>query len=92
MGPSFRWEGTESGEAVVTDSFYVYLLASRTNGTLYVGVTSDLFRRITEHREHVVPSFASKYRVTRLVRSARHDAGSAATRASHQSVEAAVED
>ena len=47
--------------------YYVYLLASQRNGTLYVGVTNDLLRRVTEHREHAVPGFTKRYEVTRLV-------------------------
>jgi putative endonuclease len=45
----------------------VYILASRRNGTLYVGVTSDLARRIFEHRSNVVAGFVRTYRVYRLV-------------------------
>jgi putative endonuclease len=39
---------------------YVYILASATYGTLYVGVTSDLVKRITEHREGAVPGFTKE--------------------------------
>jgi len=46
---------------------YVYILASRRHGTLYVGVTSDLLRRVWEHRESIVPGFTKKYHVHRLV-------------------------
>lgn len=46
---------------------YVYLLASGRNGTLYVGVTSDLVRRIWEHRQHLVEGFTKCYDVDRLV-------------------------
>lgn len=46
---------------------YVYVLASRKGGTLYVGVTSDLARRIEEHRHGVGSTFAARYGVTRLV-------------------------
>jgi putative endonuclease len=45
----------------------VYLLASDRNGTLYVGVTSDLIGRTWQHREHVVDGFTRRYEVTRLV-------------------------
>ena len=45
----------------------VYLLASRRNGTLYVGVTSNLIKRVWEHKNHVVAGFTDKYRVDRLV-------------------------
>ena len=48
-------------------SYFVYLLASRINGTLYVGVTNDLLRRVTEHREHLAQGFKQKYGVTKLV-------------------------
>jgi putative endonuclease len=47
--------------------FYVYILASRYRGTLYVGVTNDLSRRMGEHKGGVVPGFTSKYGVQRLV-------------------------
>lgn len=45
----------------------VYLLASRRNGTLYVGVTSDLVKRIWEHKNHFVEGFTRKYGVDKLV-------------------------
>ena len=47
--------------------FYVYILASRQNGTLYVGMTSDLARRVEEHGSGAVPGFTSKYGVKTLV-------------------------
>ncbi|HVH80842.1 MAG TPA: GIY-YIG nuclease family protein [Stellaceae bacterium] len=46
--------------------FYVYL-ASRPHGTLYVGLTSDLLRRIWEHKNKVVPGFTKHYGIDRLV-------------------------
>lgn len=50
-------------------SFYVYIMASERNGTLYIGVTSNLVRRVFEHREHRDPkSFTAQYEVTNLVR------------------------
>lgn len=45
----------------------VYLLASKRNGTLYVGVTSDLIKRIWEHKNNVVEGFTKRYRVHILV-------------------------
>jgi putative endonuclease len=45
----------------------VYILASQRNGTLYTGVTSDLPKRVSEHREALKPGFATKYAVNRLV-------------------------
>ena len=47
--------------------FYVYILASRKNGTIYIGVTNDLRRRTHEHREGIGASFTKKYDVTKLV-------------------------
>ena len=47
--------------------YYVYILASRRNGTLYVGVTSDLIKRIYEHRNKFVQGFTEKYHVDNLV-------------------------
>ena len=47
--------------------YYVYLLASKPYGTLYVGVTSDLERRVAEHKNKLVPGFTRRYRVDRLV-------------------------
>jgi putative endonuclease len=48
-------------------SFYVYILASRIGGTLYIGVTNDLIRRVAEHRLKLAKGFAEKYEVGRLV-------------------------
>jgi putative endonuclease len=47
--------------------YYVYLLASRKHGTLYVGVTNDLVRRVYEHKTKAAPGFTSRYGVDRLV-------------------------
>lgn len=47
--------------------YYVYMLASRPNGTLYSGVTNNLVRRVWEHREGLVEGFTKKYHVQRLV-------------------------
>ena len=46
---------------------YVYILASKRNGTLYIGVTSDLIKRVWEHKNKVVPGFTTKYKVGLLV-------------------------
>jgi len=51
----------------------VYILASRRNGTLYIGVTSDLPRRVWEHKNDVRPGFTARYGVHRLVYYELHD-------------------
>ena len=48
-------------------TYYVYLLASRRNGTLYVGVTNNLSRRVWEHKEGVIDGFTKEYDVKLLV-------------------------
>jgi putative endonuclease len=45
----------------------VYMLASHWNGTLYIGVTSDLLARVWQHKQDLVPGFTQKYRVHDLV-------------------------
>lgn len=47
--------------------YYVYMLASRRHGTLYVGVTNDLVRRVYEHKEGFVAGFTQRYGVKTLV-------------------------
>jgi putative endonuclease len=47
--------------------YFVYMLASQRNGTLYVGVTNDLARRVGEHKDKVVPGFTKRYGVSILV-------------------------
>ena len=44
-------------------SFFVYILASRRNGTLYIGMTDNLVRRLWEHRNGLIPGFTKKYGV-----------------------------
>ena len=48
-------------------AMYVYILANKKNGTLYIGVTNDLERRIAEHKSGLVPGFTQKYNVKILV-------------------------
>ena len=47
--------------------YFVYILASRRNGTLYVGVTNDLVRRVYEHKNNFVDGFTKRYGVHLLV-------------------------
>ena len=53
--------------AINTMAYYVYILASRKDGAIYVGMTNDIVRRIYEHRIKAVPGFTFKYNITRLV-------------------------
>ncbi len=48
-------------------SYYVYILASDRNGTLYIGVTSNLIKRIYEHKNNLVDGFTKEYKVHKLV-------------------------
>ncbi len=52
--------------------FYVYIMASKKNGTLYVGVTSDLVKRVYQHKNNLVESFTQKYEVHTLVYYEQH--------------------
>ncbi len=52
---------------------YVYILASKKYGTLYVGVTSDLIKRIWQHKNEVVEGFTSKYGISKLVYYETHE-------------------
>jgi putative endonuclease len=54
-------------------TYFVYLLASRHYGTLYIGVTGDLISRVQEHRNKTYSGFTAKYSVTRLVWYEGHD-------------------
>ncbi|MBM4167125.1 MAG: GIY-YIG nuclease family protein [Ignavibacteria bacterium] len=47
--------------------YYVYILASKKNGTLYTGVTNNLIRRVDEHKRNIVKGFTEKYNVHNLV-------------------------
>lgn len=53
-------------------SHFLYILASKKNGTLYVGVTHNLSRRIHEHKQGIIPSFTTKYEVQQLVYVEKH--------------------
>lgn len=48
-------------------TYYVYILASQKNGTLYIGVTNDLMRRVYEHKNNLVEGFSMQYNVHQLV-------------------------
>ena len=52
---------------------WVYIMTNRRDGTLYVGVTSDLIRRVWQHREGLVEGFTKRYGLTRLVYVERYE-------------------
>ena len=54
-------------------TYFVYILTNQPRGTLYVGVTNDLVRRIHEHREGAVPGFTKRYGLKQLVHFERND-------------------
>ncbi len=64
--------------------FYVYLLASKPYGTLYIGTTSDLRRRVWEHENGFVPGFTKRYQVDRLVGFEAHESSASALRREKQ--------
>ena len=51
----------------MTKTYYIYILASKRNGTLYIGVTNDLIRRVWEHKNKIAKGFTKKYGVGMLV-------------------------
>ena len=61
-------------------AFYVYIMASRPNGTLYIGMTNDLVRRVYEHKEGLVDGFTKRHGVKTLVYYELHDRAEQAIR------------
>ncbi|MCO5129860.1 MAG: GIY-YIG nuclease family protein [Xanthobacteraceae bacterium] len=55
----------------MSENFFVYILSNRPRGVLYVGVTNNLSRRMSEHRARLVPGFTSTHGVSRLVHAER---------------------
>jgi len=64
MDSGLRWS---DGREKMEKRFFVYMLASKKNGTLYIGVTSDLPKRVWEHKNGVAEGFTEKYDVHNLV-------------------------
>ena len=52
---------------MLTKTYFVYILASGRNGTLYTGVTNDIVRRVWEHKQKLVPGFTRTYGVDKLM-------------------------
>jgi putative endonuclease len=59
-------------------AFYVYILASKRNGTIYVGMTDDLVKRIWQHRNDIIPGFTTQHGVKTLVWYEAHESREAA--------------
>ena len=62
----------------MSGAFYIYILASKRNGTLYIGMTNDLVRRVFEHKQGAVPGFTKRYGIHTLVYFEQHDGPAAA--------------
>ena len=58
--------------------FYVYILCSQRNGTLYTGVTSNLVKRVYEHKQNIVEGFTKKYNVHHLIWYEAHESAESA--------------
>ena len=63
--PQAAWRNLK--ESKVYNKYYTYILSSNNNSTLYIGVTNDLERRISEHRSGSIPGFTQKYNCHKLV-------------------------
>jgi putative endonuclease len=57
---------------ILDKAYFVYILSSRKNGTLYIGVTNDLKRRIWEHRNEMIKGFTQEYGIHKLVYFEQH--------------------
>ena len=70
----------EEGPAVLgmNKQFYVYILASRRNGTLYTGMSSNLLQRVWQHKNNMVEGFSDKYNTKDLVYFEVHDSAESA--------------
>jgi putative endonuclease len=51
----------------MSNTYYVYILASKRNGALYIGVTNNLIKRVYEHKNNLVKGFTSRYGIYKLV-------------------------
>lgn len=55
------------------DTYYVYIMASKKDGTLYIGITNNLIRRVHEHKNDLVEGFTKKYGIHNLVYYEQHN-------------------
>jgi putative endonuclease len=51
----------------MVEKYYIYIVASRKNGTLYIGMTNNLKKRIVQHKEGLIPGFTQRYKINMLV-------------------------
>ena len=51
----------------IKNQYYIYILANKRNGTLYIGVTSDVVKRVYEHKNNLIDGFTKKYNIHKLV-------------------------
>jgi putative endonuclease len=63
----FQGNDKTKNKMLMSKTYYVYILASKRNGTLYIGVTSDLIKRIYEHKNNLVDGFTKLYSIHTLV-------------------------
>jgi putative endonuclease len=82
--PPERFPGEKPGSIALAARGILSILASRPYGTLYIGWTTDLARRVWEHKHKVVPGFTTKYGVDRLVWLENHEDRKAAFRREKQ--------
>ncbi len=59
--------GIQEYNKIMNKNYYAYVLASKRNGTLYIGITSELTKRVWEHKNKLVEGFTEKYSVDKLV-------------------------
>ena len=55
------------------NNFFVYIMASKRNGTLYIGLTDDITRRVAEHKNKIFKGFTAKYNISMLVYFEEHE-------------------
>jgi putative endonuclease len=63
----FRWRFAQEINFVAMKNYYVYIMASQRNGTLYIGVTNDIIRRVAEHKQGLIEGFSKEHKVHLLV-------------------------
>ncbi|MBM2816018.1 MAG: endonuclease [Ignavibacteria bacterium] len=57
----------QRSQIIIMKTYFIYIMASKKNGTIYIGMTNDLIRRVFEHKNNLIEGFTSKYEVNKLV-------------------------